>query len=119
MKKEVTCVCCPLGCALSVEINNGVISVKGNSCKRGEVYGIKEVTNPSRIVTSSVPISFGDYEMLSVKTEKEIPKDKIFDVMKEITLVKVTAPVKIGDVIIENVASTSVNVVATRNVSKI
>lgn len=119
MKKEITCVCCPLGCALSVEINNGFISVKGNSCKRGEAYGKKEVTNPSRVVTSSVPISLGDYEMLSVKTEREIPKDKIFDVMKELSLVKLTAPVKIGDVIIENVASTSVNVVATRNVNKI
>lgn len=118
MKKELTCICCPLGCALTVDINGDEITVTGNTCPRGAVYGKKEVTNPTRVVTSSVPVSGGDYAMVSVKTQTDIPKGKFFDVMAEILKARATAPVKIGDVIIKNVASTGVDVIATRNIVK-
>lgn len=119
-KKELTCICCPLGCALEVTIDgNEVVGVKGNSCKRGEVYGVKECTNPTRIVTSTVEVINGDLNMVPVKTQSDIPKEKIEDCMKELKGLKVEAPVKIGDIIVENIAGTNVNIIATRNVEKV
>ena len=115
--RQLTCINCPLGCQLTVEIEAGeVVRVTGNTCKRGEVYGRKEVTNPTRIVTSSVPVLGSETErMVSVKTATDIPKDKIFDVMAALRHVSVVAPVHIGDVIVADVAQTGVDIVATKN----
>ena len=83
MEVKLTCIACPMGCPLSVEMEGDkVISVTGNTCPRGKVYGEKEVTNPTRIVTSTVRVSGGDSVMVSVKTKNDIPKGKIFDVVK-------------------------------------
>ena len=116
-KRELICIGCPLGCMVTVEMENGEIkSVTGNTCKRGEIYGRKEVTNPTRIVTSTVRVSGGSIEMVSVKTKEDIPKGKIFDCVKALKTVEVAAPVHIGDVIMKDVAGTGVDVVATKNV---
>ena len=96
--------------------NNEVVSVTGNTCKRGDVYARKEVTHPTRIVTSTVRVENGEIAMVSCKTQNDIPKEKIFDIMKEINKVTVKAPVKIGDVLINDVAGTGVNVIATKDV---
>ena len=115
--RELTCIGCPLGCSLSVTLENGeVTSVTGNTCPRGKTYAEKEVTNPTRIVTSTVRALDGDKPFISVKTKEDIPKEKIFDCMKEINRVTVKAPVAIGDVVLENVAGTGVPVVATKAV---
>jgi Uncharacterized protein with conserved CXXC pairs len=119
MKKDLTCICCPLGCQLSVTVENGKVTVCGNTCPRGAAYGEKEVTNPVRVVTSSVKVSGGDYFTLSVKTKGEVPKGRIFDVLKAISGVSVSAPVEIGDVVLTDAAGTGVDIVATRKVSKI
>ncbi|MBO4350320.1 MAG: DUF1667 domain-containing protein, partial [Proteobacteria bacterium] len=122
--KELTCIGCPMGCQLTVEVDKGVVvSVKGNTCKIGENYARKEVVNPMRIVTSSVavlpnrnavPSEDIHYPRISVKTASEVPKDKIMDVMDVIKGTYVFAPVRIGDVILHNVADTGVDVVATK-----
>lgn len=114
---NLICIGCPLGCPLTVEMEgNEVKSVAGNTCPRGDAYAKKELTNPTRIVTSTVRVAGGRLAMVSVKTESDIPKGKIFDCVKALKDVEVTAPVKIGDVIVENVAGTGVNVIATKNV---
>lgn len=114
-KIELTCINCPMGCPLTVTMENGqVASVTGNTCKRGEVYAQKEVTNPTRIVTSSVGVEGGKALRVSVKTREDIPKGKIFDIVKELKGVTVKAPVAIGDVIVENVAGTGVDIIATK-----
>ena len=114
---NLICIGCPLGCPLTVEMEgNEVKSVAGNTCPRGEAYAKKELTNPTRIVTSTVRVAGGKLAMVSVKTESDIPKGKIFDCVKALKDVEVIAPVKIGDVIVENVAGTGVNVIATKNV---
>lgn len=106
-----------MGCPLVVTMDGGeVVSVMGNTCKRGEIYGRKEVTNPTRIVTSTVRVSGGSIDMVSVKTKEDIPKGKIFDCVKALKIVEVAAPVHIGDVIMKDVAGTGVDVVATKNV---
>lgn len=115
--RNLTCIGCPLGCSLTVEMNNGeVVSVTGNTCPRGDAYARKEVTNPTRIVTSTVRVSNGAAVMVSCKTKEDIPKGKIFEVTKALTDVVVPAPVKIGDVVLSNVAGTGVDVIATKNV---
>ena len=117
-KRELICIGCPLGCPLTVTMEDEQITVAGNTCKRGEIYAKKEVTNPTRVVTSSVHVKNGEIAMVSVKTKNDIPKDKIFACMKEISTVSVPAPVHIGDVVIENCAGTGVPVIATKNVEK-
>ena len=114
---NLICIGCPLGCPLTVEMEgNEVKSVAGNTCPRGDAYAKKELTNPTRIVTSTVRVAGGKLPMVSVKTESDIPKSKIFDCVKALKDIEVTAPVKIGDVIVENVAGTGVNIIATKNV---
>ncbi len=117
-KKDLICIGCPLGCMLSVEMNEGqVTKVEGNTCPRGDQYAKKECTNPTRIVTSSVMVEGGTIAMVSVKTESDIPKEKIVACMRELKGIKVSAPVHIGDVIIKGVADTNVNIIATKEVA--
>ncbi len=106
-----------MGCALTIEMEgNEVVSISGNTCPRGDAYGRKEVTNPTRIVTSTVRVTGGTADMVSVKTKQDIPKEKIFDCVKALKDVEVQAPVHVGDVIVSDVAGTGVDIVATRNV---
>lgn len=117
--KNLTCINCPMGCALTVEMNGDeVISVSGNTCSRGDAYARKEVTDPTRIVTSTVRVAGGKSDMVSVKTREDVPKGKIFECVKELQGVQVQAPIHIGDVIISNIADTGVAVVATKNIEK-
>lgn len=116
--RNLTCISCPMGCFIAVEMDgNEVVSVTGNTCKRGDVYARKEVTNPTRIVTSTVRVIGGKEDMVSVKTKEDIPKGKIFDCIKALKNVEVEAPVQIGDVIVPDAAGTGVDIVATRNVA--
>lgn len=104
-KRDLICIGCPLGCMIQVEMQNGLISnITGNSCKIGEDYVRKEVTNPTRIVTSSIRVLNGTAPMVSVKTSKDIPKDKIKECMEAIKSCTINAPVHVGDKVIKNVA---------------
>lgn len=114
MKKSLICVSCPLGCPIEVEIENGeVIAVTGNTCKRGDAYARAEITNPVRSLTTSVKVENGIHPVVPVKSAGPIPKDKMFECMNVINSVTVKAPVKIGDVIVENILGLGVDVVAT------
>ena len=98
-ERKLTCIGCPMGCPLTVIMNGKeVVGVTGNTCKRGDVYARKEVTNPTRIVTSTVRVSGGSIDMVSVKTKEDIPKGKIFECVKALKGIEVPAPVHIGDV---------------------
>ena len=115
-KRELICIGCPMGCPLTVEMNGTeVVSVTGNTCPRGDAYARKEVTNPTRIVTSTVKVEGGKVDMVSVKTKEDIPKGKIFECVKALKGVTVKAPVHIGDVILKDVAGTGVDIIATKN----
>ena len=115
-KRELICIGCPMGCPLTVELEGGeILSITGHTCRRGEVYARKEVTNPTRIVTSTVDVEGGKVARVSVKTKEDLPKEKIFQCVKALKGVTVKAPVHIGDVIVANVADTGVDIVATRD----
>lgn len=119
-RKELICIGCPLGCNLTVEMDGGqVVSVSGNTCKRGDDYARKELTDPRRIVTSTVPVAGGNLPVVSVKTATDIPKNKIRECLLALKGVTLTAPVQIGDVIVENVADTGVDVIATKSISDV
>lgn len=117
-QRNLICICCPLGCPMTVILENSqVVDVQGNSCKRGAVYGQKECTNPTRMVTSSVRVTGGVLPLVSVKTAQDIPKEKLWACMKELKTICVPAPVTIGDVVCKNIADTSVDLIATKSVA--
>lgn len=111
--KEVICICCPKGCHLSVDEENGY-SVTGNGCERGVEYGKKELVAPTRVITSTVKIEGATYARCPVKTSAPIPKGMMEEVMKALVGVTLHAPVKVGDVALANVCGTGVDVVVTR-----
>lgn len=115
MTKKLVCISCPMGCDLTVDIddNGNVTKVSGNLCKRGDVYARKELTSPTRTITSTVTVKGGIKPLVSVRTKTDIPKDKIALCMEEIKKAVINAPVKIGDIVIENVADTGIPVIAT------
>lgn len=118
MKKEFTCICCPLGCQITVTEENGQLIITGNNCPKGEKYVKDEMTNPTRMVTSMVRVDGGEIPVVSVKTKEAIPKEKIQDCIEALKGITVNAPVKIGDVILEDVVDTGISVIATKNVDK-
>ncbi len=114
--KEFTCVSCPMGCMLqATPLESGEFQITGNSCKRGLTYGLQEMKDPKRNISSTVCVSGSEINSLPVKTADPIPKGKIFEIMKEINKITVQAPVQVGDVIIANVLNTGVDIIATRN----
>jgi len=118
MKKEYTCVVCPEGCRITVEFGSGgeIISVTGNRCKRGDTYVRQESIAPKRNISTTVMLENSNEIVFPVKTSAPIPKEKIFEVMNLCKKASATAPIKIGDVIIKNVANTGSDIVATANI---
>jgi CxxC motif-containing protein len=116
--KKLVCINCPMGCSLEVKTDGGKYLVSGNLCKNGIGYALSEATNPARTVTTSLFVDGGTHPTVSVKSSREIPKALIRDCMKELAGIKVKAPVKIGEVIVNNILNTSVDIVATRNIEK-
>jgi Uncharacterized protein with conserved CXXC pairs len=115
--RDLICIGCPIGCFLQVQLEDGTVkTVTGNTCKRGAIYGEKECTNPTRIVTSSVRVKGGIENVVSVKTEGDISKEMIFRCLDLLKGIEMEAPVKINDVVIANAAGTGVNIVATRDI---
>lgn len=124
MTKELTCIGCPMGCSITVEVGRAVadgverdvaLSVKGNTCGIGKKYAEQEIAAPMRMVTSTAITSGGI--PVPVKTASSVPKGSIFDVMKDIKSARPVLPVRTGDVIVENAADTGVAVIATKDVS--
>ena len=106
-KRELICIGCPMGCPLTVTLDGGaVVTVQGNTCPRGDAYARKEVTAPTRIVTTTVRVTGGVLAAVSCKTRTDIPKDKIFAVVRALKAVTVAAPVTIGQVVLPNAAAT-------------
>ncbi|MCI6907647.1 MAG: DUF1667 domain-containing protein [Clostridiales bacterium] len=113
---EITCINCPVGCRLDVTLENGqVVSVTGNTCKRGETYARQECVDPQRMVTAVIPVA-GSAVPLSVKTRTPIPKKRIADCMRALSEVQITAPVAAGSVVLADVCGTGVDVIATKSV---
>ncbi|OYT41479.1 MAG: molybdopterin oxidoreductase [Candidatus Altiarchaeales archaeon ex4484_43] len=119
MKKKFICIVCPNGCEIEVRYSEGEIEkISGNLCERGLDYVKRELFSPERSITSSVEVRNGLLPLVSVKTSKPIPKERIFALMDEIANIEVEAPVRIGDVIVKDVLGTGADIIATKNVDK-
>jgi len=115
MIRKLTCIECPKGCRLTVDVQDGkVIKVTGNECPKSEKYAISEIENPIRILNSSVLGQGLTLKMIPVRTDKPIPKSRIFDAMNEVKKIRVTKPLKPGDVIVKNFLGLDVNLIVTR-----
>ncbi|AIF70087.1 hypothetical protein PAP_08530 [Palaeococcus pacificus DY20341] len=117
--REFLCIRCPKGCRLKVVRKDDEIKVEGNECPLGEKYGREELLNPRRIVTSTVKILNAMYPRLPVRTAEPVPKDKIMDVIKALKGVVIEAPVKRGQVVLDDVANTGIPVIAERDMERV
>lgn len=113
--KLLTCIECPVGCALSVDIENcRVVRVSGNKCPKGEGYAASEVEHPARTLTSAVLAKGLRLKMVPVRTDKPIPKDKLKEAMQEIRKICIDHPVKCGESIRKDFLGLGVDLIATR-----
>jgi len=119
VKRRITCIECPKGCSLSVDIENcRVVKIDRNECPKGEKYAISEVENPVRVLTATVLTRGLSLNMIPVKTDSPIPKGRISDAMKEIRKTEIAGDVNIGDIIIEDLLGLGVNLIATRGAKR-
>jgi len=119
MKRTFTCIVCPNGCEIEAEYEGTqVLAVSGHLCPKGKAYVTQELSDPRRTIATSVRITGGTLPLVSVRLTNAIPKDRIFDVMSEINRRTLSAPVKIGDVVIQNILGLDSNVIVTKNIEK-
>jgi len=111
-----TCIVCPLGCYVEAELEGDTINIRGCKCPRGEEWVKEEILDPKRVVMSVIKVKNGEYPVVSVKTDAPVPKEKIPDIMRYISRLEVSAPVKRGDIIVRNILGLQANLVATRDV---
>lgn len=111
--KEMICIVCPRGC--HIQVDEQTLEVVGNTCARGAEYGKNEIVSPMRTVTGSVGIKGGIHRRLAVRTDRAIPKGKMFEIMRELHAFTAVSPVKRGQILIENVCDTGANVIASRD----
>jgi len=120
-KKELTCIVCPNGCPLEIDFEEEpsfeLIHIEGHTCDKGPKWAEQELTRPMRTIASNILVENGAFPLVSVRTDAPIPKASIFQVMGEIQATTVTAPVSIGDKLIQNPAGTDCNIIATRHVT--
>lgn len=122
MSKEraFTCIVCPNGCVMEAQLEDGrLLSLKGNKCKRGEEYVQQELTDPRRTIATTVPIAGAPLPLCSVRLNRPIPKREIFRVMSEVAGVRLTAPVRIGQIVLKNVCGLDSDVIVTKNMDAV
>lgn len=111
-----TCIKCPLSCQIELAAeDNKILQIKGHTCPQGEQYATDEFTNPVRTLTTTVRVEAGILPVLPVRSETPIPKHLMRKCVKELSIIKVTAPIKCGDPICENILNTGVTIIASRD----
>ena len=118
MTKEFICIVCPSSCRLTISDDGGEITVAGNTCKRGLDHGMSEFTNPMRMLTSTVAIDGGTLPRLPVISTGELSKEHLSEALKIIYSERVKAPVKCGDILMENICGTEINIIASRSMKE-
>ena len=117
--KDIRCIICPTGCLVHVENINGELIIEGHSCKRGEEYAREEFVSPKRILTTTMQVENGFLPLVPVRSDNPILKDKLEDALKQIARTKTKAPIKMGDVLIENILGLGINIIASRDLQKL
>ncbi len=118
-EQKFICIRCPRGCEITTTLDGySIDKIEGNICKMGAEYVENEIKDPRRVITSTVKVKNGKFPLVPVWTDKAIPKEKIFDLMKELRKVEIEAPVEIDRIILRDVFNTGVNVVTSGKVNK-
>jgi len=119
-KRSLTCIICPMGCKIEVELSDGkIFNIEGNACDRGLSYAKEECTSPKRILTTLVRVKDGLLPVTSVKTTRPIPKALILSAQKELSSIVLEAPLNIGNVVMRNILDTGADVIVTRSIKKV
>ncbi len=118
-EKTLRCIVCPTGCEIHVKNVNGELIVEGHTCKRGEEYAKNEFVAPKRILTSTMRVKNGLLPLIPIRTSEPVLKEKLNEILKEIALKTVEAPINLGDILIENVLDLGVNIIASRDLIKV
>lgn len=115
---QYLCIGCPLSCHLEVEDDgeDNIVEIRGYTCKKGKVYGRQEHTAPQRMVSTTVRVTGSSLAKLPVRTSAEVPRDLVRDVCREVRRITVTAPVKMGQVILRDILGTGADAIATRDI---
>lgn len=117
--KEYTCIVCPLSCQITLKANNGeMVDITGYTCKRGENFVRNEYTNPVRTLTTVVKLEGSNYDCLPVISDGGIPKDELPECLEELKNVTIVAPIKMGDIVVENILNTDVNIISAKSVKE-
>jgi len=116
---QLICILCPRGCHIQIQqVKDGEWKIEGHGCKRGKDYAIQEATCPLRVLTTSVWVEGGNHRLVSAKTDRSIPRDKIIESLKQTKGLTVKAPINIGDILVKNIVGTGANLVATRKIDR-
>jgi len=120
MRKNVTCIVCPLGCRIRIVHSKDAIQrIEDYQCEKGKDYAVQEIFNPVRTLTTTMMVRNGQLPLVSVKTSKPVPKDRIFDIMDTIAGLELEAPLAIGEILVEDILGLNANIVATKHVKRI
>ena len=112
MTREMTCIVCPKGCTIKIELEGkDILSIEGHTCKRGEVYARNECVAPMRTLTTTAAVEGGG--VVAVKSDNVIPKELLFKAMEIVNEVRVPADTKMGSIVVENILGTGANIVTT------
>lgn len=114
---NLTCIVCPVGCSLVVDVFDGEYKVSGNTCKRGIKYAKDELTNPKRMITTTVRVNDKKIKLLPVKTRQSIPKEMIFEIMEELDKIIINKSTNVGDVIVENILNTGIDIISSKTIT--
>ncbi len=116
-KRKLVCIVCPVGCCIELRVDGDKVeSISGCKCKRGHDYAVEECFNPVRTLTGTVAVYDGQLHLLPVKSDRPLPKQLVPACIKELKRHETQAPVKIGDVIVEDILNTGINIIATSNI---
>ena len=119
-EQKITCIICPIGCKIFVKTNGKQITVtEGSRCKKGIHYAISEILDPRRMLTTSILVKGGEWPLVSVKSTRAIPKNKLFPILEQIKKTTINAPVISGQTIIRNVLNSGIDFVATKTIKKL
>jgi CxxC motif-containing protein len=121
-KEEITkliCITCPKGCTLEVQREGDTVIKVEQGCKRGHEYAQRELVDPRRMISSTVRISGGEHRLLPVYTSEAFPKPRIPELMATLRDLKIKAPVRMNEMVLENALQTGINILASRDMSKV
>jgi CxxC motif-containing protein len=116
--KQITCITCPVGCFVTVDVIDGNYVFSGNQCKRGALFAQTELTAPMRSLTTTVRTAFAGVPVLPVRTGGEVPKGKITEIIRELSRITITERIGIGEIVAADIAETGCGIIATSNILK-